>query len=129
MLSDSDALTRVGFGACVAIAIGSIGPWADIGPEEILGIDSAGSDGWLTLVLAGMSAAVLWSWFQFAAREKLYGVILMGGLALGLTLYDTIELSGVQADAISAEWGLILALIGSVALVATAIRLAMLNPA
>jgi len=129
VLSDSDVLTRVGWGACVAIVVGSIGPWADLGREEVLGIDSAGSDGWLTLALAGMSAAVLWSWYQFAAREKLLGVILMGGLALALTLYDTVELSGVEAGAISAEWGLILALIGSVALVATAIRLAILNPA
>jgi hypothetical protein len=129
VISDSDALTRIGFGACAAIVIGSIGPWADFGAKEVLGIDSAGSDGWLTLALAGMSAAVLWSWSQFPAREKLLGVILMGGLALALTLYDTVELSGVGTGAISAEWGLILALAASAALVAVAIRLAVLNPA
>jgi hypothetical protein len=129
MLSDSDVLTRVGWGACIAMVVGSVAPWADVGREEILGIDSTGSDGWLTLALAGISAAVLWSWDQFPAREKLFGVILMGGVALALTLYDTVEISGVKSDAISAEWGLILALAGSIALVATAVRLAILNRA
>jgi hypothetical protein len=129
LLDDDDTLLRIGYGACVAIAIGSIGPWADIGPEHVLGIEARGSDGWFTLALAGLSAAVLWNWSQVAATERLYGVLLTGGLALALTLYDTLETSGVAGNVITVGWGLIVALIGSVVLVAVAGRLAMLERA
>ena len=70
---------------------------------------------------------MLWNWARFAARERLYGVFLTGGLALALTLYDTLETSGVAGNVITVGWGLIVALIGSVVLVAIAARLAILT--
>lgn len=72
---------------------------------------------------------MLWNWSQVAATERLYGVLLTGGLALALTLYDTLETSGVAGNVITVGWGLIVALIGSVVLVAVAGRLAMLERA
>ena len=141
VLSDSDRLVVAGYVACAVIAIGSIAPWVSFAGEEVLGINDPagvsdqvadlgflGSDGWLTLVLAGFSAAMLWNWDQFAAREKLIGLIVMGGVAVVIPVYDLIDIVNADVEDVSAGWGLFAALIGSLGLLGISARLLRLNP-
>jgi hypothetical protein len=127
LLRDSDILVHGAYAACAAIAIGSIGPWAQFGSTHSLGIDS---DGQITIGLALAAAAILWSWSQFATREKLLGLCLISGGSAALTVYDASELSRVaQFSGASVGWGLIVTLLASLVVLGVAIRLLILNPA
>jgi len=101
-------LLRVGYVSCGVIAVGSLGPWATLGPISADGLDG---DGVLTLILASIAATLLWRWSGSAARWKLICAIVAGGFATAITLYDTVNISTVLSGAASVGWGLILALI------------------
>lgn len=110
--------------AVVILIAGSLGPWAKVAFLTKNGLDG---DGVITLVLALVAGlAVLVSGVRSRPPSRvLLGIC--GVLALAVTVFDVIDVSGTEAGRISVSvgWGLWVALLGSlVLLVAAGARLA-----
>ena len=122
-------LLRIGYGACLVIAIGSIGPWATLGFITVSGTDG---DGVVTLILAAAAAAFLWRWSVVGKRSRLIAAAVAGALSLVITVSDTVNISNVVDGPLgldpSVGWGLIVALIASIGVLAVSIRLMTLRP-
>ena len=127
-MESPQTLLRIGYGACLVIAIGSIGPWATLGFITASGTDG---DGILTLILAVAAAAFLWRWSVVGKRRRLIAAAVAGALSLVITVYDTVNISNLVDGPFgldpSVGWGLIVALIASIVLVAVSIRLVSLG--
>src|SRR3954470_1105484 len=96
--------------SCAALAVGSLGPWATVGPFSKGGTEG---DGVLTLIGAGLAALALWRWTRTGSRTMLIAGMVVAGLSVLVCLYDTVDVPG---GGVSLGWGLILALVASVAL-------------
>ena len=96
--------------ACGVLAIGSLGPWATIGPFSKGGTEG---DGVLTLIGAGLVALALWRWSTTNSRKILIAALVVAVLSALVAVYDAVDVPG---DGVSLGWGLILALIASIAL-------------
>ena len=99
--------------ACVALAIGSIRPWATLGPFTKDGTDG---DGTLTLIGAGLVALAIWQWSKKKNRRVLIAGTIVAGLCALTCVIDFFDIQG--EDAFSVGWGLIFALVASIALTA-----------
>jgi hypothetical protein len=116
-LDASDRLVRIGYGACAVMAMGTLAPWAELGPVTASGVDSW--DGMATLGLAAIGAAALWRWSQQPADEALLGVVVIGLCALALTAFNLQDLNRhIDGAGVSMGWGLGLSIVGALALTA-----------
>lgn len=121
-LGDSDDLLKIGYAGSVGVVVGALGPWYTLPGGDILGTDGGGP-GLYVLVLGVMSAAVLWSWGEVPAREKLIGVAICGGATLVLMGTDALD----APAGIGVGWGLVIGIAASITLLAVAARLYALN--
>lgn len=105
---------RWGLAACAAVVVGSLGPWASIGPFTTNGTSG---DGVLTLVLAALAATAI------GLGRLLPGVAIAGGLVALIALYDAVDITsaGGVLDA-SPGWGVLLTAVAGIALTAWAVR-------
>ena len=67
----------------------------------------------LTLIAAALVALALWRWSTTANQKLLTAGLVVAVLAALVCIYDTIDVPG---DGVSLGWGLILALVASIAL-------------
>jgi hypothetical protein len=110
---------RVGIGAVVAMVVGAVGPWTSaLGLVSKNGVEG---DGQIVIVLAAIAAIAGWRYLGRGGHGALISVAVCGLLSSATTIYDTQEiLSG--SELVSIEWGLMLALAGSLALTGVAAR-------
>lgn len=104
--------------AIVLMLVGAFGPWAKVlGIVTIHGTDD-GKDGWIVVGAAGVAAVVLlfltwkpWRWLALLS-------LIAGGIAGATAGYDITDINGLGGGrAASAQWGIYLALAGSILLV------------
>lgn len=90
--------------AAVLVVVGSMGPWAGVGPWTVSGLSG---DGWLSLIGGLAAGAVV---YRHAQNEgSLVGAQIAFGACLVLSIYHASNLGGAVA------WGLLLMAGGSVA--------------
>jgi len=118
-------------GASLAVmVVGAVGPWATALGTTIHGTDG-GRDGWYVIGAAGVSALLLLIYAR-ARRWWLLVIPLLAGLGMSVGVaYDLVDIRTRFAgsvlggnELISADWGIYLALAGSVSLAAAAVALA-----
>jgi hypothetical protein len=112
-ISDHNHLSRGsrwGFAASLVIAIGSIGPWIDLGSESAGGLDQ---DGAVTLALALVAAAYV----VFTPRPHWAPLAALGALAGVVAVIDILDIVALW----SPGWGLYLTAIGGVGLFLSAV--------
>jgi len=106
----------------VLMLVGAFGPWAKVfGILTINGTDDH-KDGWIVVGAAGVAAVVLlvltfkpWRWLAFLS-------LIAGGIAGATSGYDITDVNGVGGGQVaSAQWGVYLALAGSILLMLSSI--------
>ena len=123
----SDRLVYAGYGACALIAFGSLAPWASVGEVTRSGVDG---EGMYTLLLALFAGFVLWRWGEFPKSEFLVGLAIVAAICVAATTYFLFFIEKLlDLPGVGVAWGLIVALAGSVALLAVAGLLYRRNPA
>jgi hypothetical protein len=116
-------------GSLVPMAVGAFGPWVTVEGLTIHGTDD-GRDGWAVLGAAGIAGIAL-ALFLHYRRRWLAIIALLAGLAgVGTTAYDIQDINGFASDSllftevdVSAEWGIYVALAGSISLALASIGL------
>ena len=106
----------------ILMIVGSFGPWAKVlGTLTINGTDS-GKDGWVTLV-CGIIAAVFMLIVALAKmRWFAIGALLPGLVAAATAAYDITDINRLGNGSLaSAQWGIYLALVGSIIVVLASI--------
>jgi hypothetical protein len=98
-------------GAALIAVIGSVGPWGTLGPLSTSGTE--GGDGYIVIVCVVIAAALLWVGNSMVKRWPFVTACVLAALAL---LVGVIDFSDVQDKALDVGWGLVLVLIGSLAL-------------
>jgi hypothetical protein len=103
-----------GVGSALLLVIGSLGAWATFGPFSVAGTSG---DGVITLI-AGLVAGVL-----IVLRRFTVVTLLAGLVAVATAIYDTATISdsGNEFFSASVGWGLILADLAAVSLIAWAV--------
>jgi hypothetical protein len=105
-------------GAVVALALGSIGPWATaLGVVSVSGLDG---DGWISLLCAIFAAGALYQCWRGIDRSK--ALILLGGIGGGVAAYHWHDISN-QAPLIGVGWGVGLATLAGGALLLSGFNL------
>lgn len=103
-------------GAAAVLALGSIGPWAQV---TFLGIvvskGGLSGDGVITIILAIAAFASLLRLNQ--GQSKGTAAVIAGVLATGVSVYDLANISNKYSGVVHPGWGLYLAAVGSIALV------------
>jgi hypothetical protein len=103
--------------AIVLMLVGAFGPWAKVlGVVTIHGTDN-GKDGWVVVGAAAVAAVVLlvvtwkpWRWLALLS-------LIAGGIAGATAGYDISDINSLGGgDAASAQWGIYLAVAGSIVL-------------
>ena len=109
------------------MVIGAVGPWAKVLGITIDGTDD-GKDGWIVLVAAIIAGVVVL--IQVLTHRRWLAVVpLLAGLVGGATAaYDVSDINSLASGSlggvlVSTEWGIYIALIGSVSLALAAIGL------
>lgn len=102
------------YASCVALAIGSLGPWFT-GPVSYSG---ASGDGILTLSGAGLAALVIWRWTASRRRLMLIIAQVVAALCAAVAFYgiSAFYIDGGRSGADRVGWGLILAFVTAIAL-------------
>jgi hypothetical protein len=116
-------------GSLVPMGVGAFGPWVTVEGLTIHGTDD-GRDGWVVLGAAGIAAIALALFLRYR-RGWLAVVSLLAGIAaVGTTAYDIQDINGFASNSllfaefdVSAEWGIYVALVGSISLVLASIGL------
>lgn len=103
-----------GLAACAAVVVGSLGPWATIGPFTTSGTSG---DGAITLVLAALATTAI------GLGRLLPGVAVAGGLVAAIGAYDALDIAstGGPLDP-SPGWGVLLTTAAGAALAVWAVR-------
>lgn len=117
------------WGSLLVMVVGAFGPWVKVLDLTINGTDG-GRDGWVILGVAGVAALVLLLSLRFR-RRWLAAIPLLAGLAgVATTAYDISDISGLSSETLlfsnvsaSAQWGIYLALAGSVSLTLASVGL------
>jgi hypothetical protein len=110
-------------GAClVPMLVGAFGPWAKVlGIATIHGTDN-GKDGWVVVGAAGVAAVFLLMIALWQRRWLGLLPLLAGGVAAATSAYDVTDINRFGGGNIaSAQWGVYIALVGSVALMLASI--------
>jgi len=114
----------------VLMVIGAVGPWAKVLNLITINGTDGGRDGWIVIGAAAFAAILLLVYSRRRKRWLLVLTVLAGLLGAGTAAYDTVDIgsrfSGSSfggGGVISVGWGLYVALIGSVSLVAAALAL------
>ena len=113
-------------GSLVLMLVGAFGPWAKVLVFTIDGTDD-GKDGWIVVGAAAVAAAFL-GLFLWRRRRWLLALPLLAGCAGGATAaYDISDINSLASNnelasaLVSTEWGIYLALVGSISLVLASI--------
>jgi hypothetical protein len=110
-------------GSLALMVAGAFGPWARVLDTITINGTDSGKDGWVVLGAAIVAALGL-ALFTKLRRRWLLAFPLLGGLVGGGTSgYDLNDL-GRFGSLASAQWGIYVALAGSIALVVTTLWLA-----
>jgi hypothetical protein len=105
----------------VLMVVGAVGPWAKVLFVTIDGTDD-GKDGWI--VVGAAAVAVIALLITALVRRRWLAVlsVLAGSAAAATAAYDISDINSFGGHGIvSAEWGIYLALAGSIALVLSSI--------
>jgi hypothetical protein len=108
----------------VLMVVGAVGPWAKVlGVLTINGTDDS-KDGWI--VVGAAAFAVVGVLVVLASRLRWLALIplLAAAIAAATAAYDVSDINGVGGGRIaSAQWGIYLALAGSIALVLASVAM------
>jgi hypothetical protein len=106
----------------ILMIVGSFGPWAKVlGTVTINGTDS-GKDGWVTLVCGIIAAVFLLIVALARLRWLAIGALLAGLVAAATAAYDITDINRLGNGSVaSTQWGIYLALIGSIIVVLASI--------
>jgi hypothetical protein len=116
-------------GSLVPMAVGAFGPWVTVEGLTIHGTDD-GRDGWVVVGAAAVAGLALVFFLRFP-RGWLAVITLLAALAgVGTTAYDIQDINGFASGSllfaevdVSAEWGIYVALVGSISLALASIGL------
>lgn len=120
-------------GSLVPMVVGAFGPWAKVTDLVTINGTDGGRDGWFVLGAAVTAAVALLAFARFR-RGWLFALPLLAGLlSVAATAYDLNDLGNAASDAqlfglaVSAGWGIYVALGGSISLVVASIALVIEN--
>jgi uncharacterized membrane protein (UPF0136 family) len=116
-------------GSLVPMLVGAFGPWVTVaGIVTIEGTDG-GRDGWLVVGAAAIAAVALVLYIR-SRRRWVIALPLLAGLAGAATTgYDISDINGVASGngllggLVNTEWGIYLALVGSISLALATVAL------
>ena len=106
----------------ILMVVGAVGPWAKVLGVVTINGTTGGRDGWIVIVAAAVALLVLI--VVAATRRRWLALIpLLAGAAAGATTaYDIVDINSLyQGRVASAQWGIYLALAGSIGLMAASI--------
>jgi len=114
-------------GSLVLMVVGAFGPWAKVLIITINGTDD-GKDGWVVVGAAAVAAVFLGLYLW---RRKTWVVVLpvlAGCLAAATAGYDISDINSLASselgsDVVSTEWGIFVALVGSISLALASVAL------
>jgi hypothetical protein len=114
--------------AVLAVVVGSIGPWVT---NPLISRGGLDGDGWITLVLAGLTGATLVAAYSKAPIRTGWGPIVAGVLIAAVGIIDAVDIEekgntqllGESVDVANIGWGLYMVIAGGVALVVIGLRL------
>ena len=104
--------------AAVLVPLGSLAPWAEIGPVTLNGLDA--DDGLITLVLGIIAAAVIALRFRGSRRISLVTVSILFDIIAVAGIIDWADISRLGGEAslgidVSVGWGLMLVTVAGIA--------------
>src|SRR6266508_816362 len=109
-------------GSLILMVVGAFGPWAKVADLLTINGTDGVRDGWAVVGAAAVAALVLLLFLRFR-RGWLVVLSLLAGLAGAATAaYDISDINGIASDdelfgsLVSTEWGIYLALVGSISL-------------
>jgi uncharacterized membrane protein len=108
--------------------VGAFGPWAKVlGIVTINGTDG-GRDGWIVVGAAAFAAVFLLIFLRLRKRWLLTLPILAGVVGAATAGYDISDINGLYSNTlgisvVDTEWGIYVALVGSISLVLASIGL------
>jgi hypothetical protein len=106
----------------VLMVVGAIGPWAKVLGIITINGTSGGRDGWVVIGAAGIALVGLI--IVAATRRRWFALIpaLAGAAGAATAAYDITDINGFyQGGVASAQWGIYIALVGSVGLMLSSI--------
>ena len=114
-------------GSLVLMVVGAFGPWAKVLIITINGTDD-GKDGWVVVGAAAVAAVFLGLYLWRRKTWLLILPTLAGCLAAATAGYDISDINSLAAselggDAVSTEWGIYVALAGSISLILASVAL------
>jgi hypothetical protein len=109
-------------GSLVLMAGGATGPWAKVLIFTIHGTDDS-KDGWIVVGAAGAALVFLILIALTRLRWLALVPLIAGGIAAATAAYDVTDISRFARDGITAstQWGIYVALVGSVALMLSSV--------
>jgi hypothetical protein len=110
-------------GATVSMVVGALGPWATA--LDLVSLSGTRGDGWLVILAAAVSAAMLWSYAIRGSRGVLIGSALAGATGLVIGIVDFVDIASRGSGEIFDEevqlvdpgWGIYVVILASAALV------------
>lgn len=120
----SEGRGLVGYLACGAIAVGSVGPWGGF-----FGYGGIGNNGSLTLLAAVAAGFAVWRWATTGSRAAAIAVLVLAAFTVALAvndllgIRDMVETSDEWAWIDGIGWGLGLVLFSGAALMALSISM------
>jgi hypothetical protein len=106
----------------ILMVVGAFGPWATVLGIRTINGTTGGRDGWVVIGAAGVAAIVLL--IIMATRRRWLAIIplLAGAAAAATAAYDITDINSLYNGAVaSAQWGIYLALVGSIGLIVSSI--------
>jgi hypothetical protein len=114
------------------MVVGAFGPWSSVLDVETINGTDGGGDGWIVVGAAVVAVLALLVYVKLRKRWLLVGSLLAGLAGAATAAYD---ISNIQSVAIygvgvaDPQWGIYVALIGSVSLALAFLVLAIRRPA
>lgn len=108
--------------------VGSVGPWAKVAIFTVNGTDD-GKDGWIVLVAAVVAALLLVGMLLTRRRPFAIVSVIVGLIGAGTSGYDihdinsTASAHNLPGDLVSTQWGIWVALVGSISLAIASVAL------
>jgi uncharacterized membrane protein len=130
--SSSQALAKSFWWAAaslVPMVVGAFGPWAKVADLLTINGTDGERDGWFVVGAAGTAAVALLAYSRFGRGWLLALPLLAGLAAVATTAYDLNDLGDTEPAvallglAVSAGWGIYVALVASISLVLASLAL------